>query len=469
MQWDDDDYAPRAIAQQRRTKISYGGRGGTSAVPALAHQQQWPLAALATNQCRALQAAFANDNVLRHQRRPPQQPTSTTVLRQQKPQRRASISYRRAQPNNSAIIEDTTTLQHGGGSMTQSAESATSRDATSLDQQQQWQQCQQSINATEAARSCCRRHCRWSASSQQSNAEARRLANSILVPRPAQQSGMPVEQTSVGLADTIGRRPSMEDEIVVARHIAPNGTHFCLFVVCDGHGGDRVSRFVAKRWPELLFGFLDGSSGGGTQSCDDAKLTYALRESIAACNDLVHADLLRAPQARLDIGTTLCALLLVDNCRLFSVNVGDSRALAVTTNGLLWRAKPLTVDHRPGRIDERQRIEMLGGFVMNHDGVDRVMGNLAVSRALGDFHLVPYVCAEPTIDGPVLLEPHIGALVLCCDGVTDVLTDEDIAAVVATGCAHSGAESAAKALRNAAFERGSGDNISVLVIDLTTG
>lgn len=41
---------------------------------------------------------------------------------------------------------------------------------------------------------------------------------------------------------------------------------------------------------------------------------------------------------------------------------------------------PLSVDHKPAREDEAQRIRDAGGFVINN----RVMGELAVSRAFGD-------------------------------------------------------------------------------------
>lgn len=58
-------------------------------------------------------------------------------------------------------------------------------------------------------------------------------------------------------------------------------------------------------------------------------------------------------------------------------NAGDSRAVA-SING---RAVPLSRDHKPTLKDERARIEAAGGYVE----YKRVNGNLALSRALGDF------------------------------------------------------------------------------------
>ena len=62
---------------------------------------------------------------------------------------------------------------------------------------------------------------------------------------------------------------------------------------------------------------------------------------------------------------------------LYVGNVGDSRCIA-SING---KAEALSVDHKPGDPLERARIENAGGFVE----FNRVNGNLALSRAVGDF------------------------------------------------------------------------------------
>ena len=69
--------------------------------------------------------------------------------------------------------------------------------------------------------------------------------------------------------------------------------------------------------------------------------------------------------------------LLFRGTDLYVGNVGDSRCIA-SMNG---EAEALSVDHKPGDILERARIENAGGFVE----FNRVNGNLALSRAVGDF------------------------------------------------------------------------------------
>ena len=58
-------------------------------------------------------------------------------------------------------------------------------------------------------------------------------------------------------------------------------------------------------------------------------------------------------------------------------NVGDSRCVA-SIQGI---ADPLSTDHKPGDPLEKERIISAGGYVEQN----RVNGNLALSRAVGDF------------------------------------------------------------------------------------
>ena len=74
--------------------------------------------------------------------------------------------------------------------------------------------------------------------------------------------------------------------------------------------------------------------------------------------------------------TAIVALVSADR-RIFIGNVGDSRAVLSSTG----EAIPLSTDHKPGNAAEAARIRNAGGFVEN----GRVSGQLALSRAIGDF------------------------------------------------------------------------------------
>jgi protein phosphatase 1L len=89
-----------------------------------------------------------------------------------------------------------------------------------------------------------------------------------------------------------------------------------------------------------------------------------------------------------------------------------------------------TPDQRPAREDERTRINNIGGKILkSRDGSARVEGILAVTRAFGNAGIKQFVEAVPEIfEFPI---EHCGTVVLCTDGVTDVMNTEDVSSLVA--------------------------------------
>jgi len=77
-----------------------------------------------------------------------------------------------------------------------------------------------------------------------------------------------------------------------------------------------------------------------------------------------------------DTGTTSCCVLITPT-EIYCANSGDSRAVLCHDN----KAYPLSEDHKPDRPSELQRIEKAHHSVEDN----RVDGNLALSRAFGDF------------------------------------------------------------------------------------
>ena len=75
-------------------------------------------------------------------------------------------------------------------------------------------------------------------------------------------------------------------------------------------------------------------------------------------------------------GATAITVLIKDD-KLYCANAGDSRAIGCK-NGIV---QPLSFDHKPNNPGEMDRIYKAGGWVE----FNRVNGNLALSRALGDF------------------------------------------------------------------------------------
>ena len=89
-----------------------------------------------------------------------------------------------------------------------------------------------------------------------------------------------------------------------------------------------------------------------------------------------------------------------------------------------------TPDQRPAREDERTRINNIGGKILkSRDGSARVEGILAVTRAFGNAGIKQFVEAVPEIfEFPI---EQCGTVVLCTDGVTDVMNTENVSSLVA--------------------------------------
>lgn len=101
----------------------------------------------------------------------------------------------------------------------------------------------------------------------------------------------------------------------------------------------------------------------------------------------------------------------------------------------------------------------LGGFVMNK----RVLGILAVSRSFGDHSYKRYVTVRPFVQR-VELSSDAEFVVLGCDGVFDVLQDEDVCRIVRENRQESA--SCAERIVQEAVDQGSTDNITAIVVGL---
>eukprot|EP00850_Spirogloea_muscicola_P002346 SM000009S23475 [mRNA] locus=s9:270632:272478:+ [translate_table: standard] len=131
----------------------------------------------------------------------------------------------------------------------------------------------------------------------------------------------------------------------------------------------------------------------------------------------------REPVAPETVGTT-AVVAVIGSQRILVANCGDSRAV-LSSGGT---AVPLSSDHKPDRNDERERVEAAGGRVIFWNG-HRVLGVLAMSRSLGDRYLSPYVIAEPEISCTVRSRED-EAVILASDGLWDVISNEAACSVV---------------------------------------
>ncbi|XP_069169048.1 uncharacterized protein [Procambarus clarkii] len=170
----------------------------------------------------------------------------------------------------------------------------------------------------------------------------------------------------------------------------------------------------------------------------------------------------KASKEKLKGGTT-AVVALVREKRLVVAWLGDSQALLVRRRHPVRMVEP----HKPELPVERERVEEMGGCVINIQGTWRVLGQLAVSRAIGDREYKPYVSSECDIKS-LEIEGDEDFLILACDGLWDTLSPEAAVNVVYAYLTHNDGDTdgVGRCLVEAARNKGSEDNITAVVVFL---
>ncbi len=232
----------------------------------------------------------------------------------------------------------------------------------------------------------------------------------------------------VGAATDVGKvRTRNEDSYLVD---AP------LYVVADGMGGHRGGDVASQLTVETL---RDARPEWGPPGGE-------LMEAVRNANRVVY-DRSAADRDLRGMGTTVTALQIAGDAGRI-VHVGDSRAYLLRDGSL----QQLTQDHTlvQQMVDEGQ---------LDADDAERHPARHIMTRALG---------VEPQVQiDELTLDLHTGdRLLLCSDGLSGMLTSDDIRALLGRD---SDAQETAEALVALAVERGGEDNVTVVVVDVEEG
>jgi len=151
--------------------------------------------------------------------------------------------------------------------------------------------------------------------------------------------------------------------------------------------------------------------------------------------------------------------LIAEN-RVFVANAGDCRTILCRKG----QAVALSKDHVASCMEERDRVIKAGGQVKWQIDTWRVgSAALQVTRSIGDDDVKPAVTAEPEVT-ETLLSTDDEYLVMASDGLWDTISNEEVISLIKDTVKEPGMCS--KRLATEAVERGSKDNITVIVIFL---
>lgn len=265
-----------------------------------------------------------------------------------------------------------------------------------------------------------------------------------------------------GFSAMQGWRVEMEDAHAAVVDLPPGLQEWSYFGVFDGHAGASVSKYCADNLLGSILAADDFRAATKTASCPNADQLKSGTIAGFLEMDAKMRDLLSEKDKS---GSTAIVAFVSPNHVTFG-NCGDSRAIFCSNGAVTFSS----VDHKPSNADEKNRIEKAGGSVM----IQRVNGSLAVSRALGDFEYKLDTTLAP-VDQLVSPEPEVSVvnrngqqdefLLLACDGVWDVMSNQEVADFVRSRLLlHEDMVPVCNELLDTCLAKGSRDNMSVILV-----
>lgn len=239
---------------------------------------------------------------------------------------------------------------------------------------------------------------------------------------------------AAGVTDVGNVRQFNEDRIAIDTRIG-------VVALADGMGGHRAGEVASRMATDLVLAGLRGQLDGGQAARQHTPL-LAAELSIKQANRAIF-EAAQADASRNGMGTTL-ALAVFDDRSVVLGHIGDSRIYRLRDD----RLELLTRD------DSLLRDQVDLGVITAAEAVHSHNRSL-VTHALGMARDVePHLRVDEARPGDVLL--------LCSDGLSDLVDDADIELIVRSVAANL--DLAAKILVQTAKDSGGNDNVSVILV-----
>ena len=209
-----------------------------------------------------------------------------------------------------------------------------------------------------------------------------------------------------------------------------------LCIVCDGMGGAAGGSTASNTACEAFAEYVFERIPEGPESFSEI-----LEAAVSYANHKVYT-LSKERRDLAGMGTTLCAIL-TDNKKIWGVSVGDSRIYMLKSNQLIQ----ISHDH------SYVQVLVDSGAITKEEGRTHPKKNI-ITRAVGTSSSVE--CDS------YVTETLADAYLICSDGLTGFVTDEEIRSVF--GEYPENPEKIADTLVDMANTAGGGDNITVLIM-----
>lgn len=273
-----------------------------------------------------------------------------------------------------------------------------------------------------------------------------------------------------GAAGMQGWRVTMEDAHTAIPRIEGLTDHG-FFACYDGHGGDQVAKYSGLHVIDKLRATEEWARYVEMPDKKTMEAANLCGEAMKQAFFDIDAEMKLRPEVVSGEDQSGCTAIASIISPWFTIvaNAGDSRSILCKGGNTI----AMSEDHKPTNKTETERIENAGGCV----SMRRVNGDLAVSRALGDFsykqsdHLS---AAEQQVsaEADIKIVPRDGTeefLVICCDGIWDVMENDEVGDYLRTNLKNfetkdTAISQASCDLIDTCLEKGSRDNMSAIVV-----
>lgn len=236
------------------------------------------------------------------------------------------------------------------------------------------------------------------------------------------------------LSDVGKVRDHNEDNVVIIK----NKTDEYLMAVADGMGGHSAGEVASS----LAVDYLVNSFNDNFNNLDKIQAINWLREKVVRINELIFDYVNKHPESK-GMGTTLVVSLVTRDYILFG-NIGDSSGFVLKDNKL----HKVTYDHT------LVNLLMKAGELTEEEAKDHPKKNVLM-KALG---------ANNPVDIDIFdCDMNITSILLCSDGLTNMLTNEQIEEVLNSDIELD--DKVIKLIRKS-NNRGGTDNISIAYLNL---
>ncbi|GMH61674.1 hypothetical protein TrLO_g9930 [Triparma laevis f. longispina] len=266
-----------------------------------------------------------------------------------------------------------------------------------------------------------------------------------------------------GVASMQGWRVDMEDSHYYNGTLGDEVPGVSIFAVFDGHGGQFAAKYAAEHIERIL------KEQEKYKEYVTSKDPVVLGDALKACFIEIDVQMLKTPTMSEKKDRSGCTAVCVCTTptHIICSNAGDSRSCYLKAGIPI----DLSFDHKPYNPAESARIENAGGYV----SMKRVDGDLAVSRALGDFQYkdrpdLPAEQQKVTGDPEIIIKERSPTedefILIACDGIWDVCSNQEACDLMSDILKEGETDPAlmSEEMLDLCLEKGSRDNMTCGVV-----